>query len=103
MISGARDSELVVADLMTLEPVVVQVTAGIEEAEALMHAKHQPGMEVQHEEGQRRPGAKCHGRRPQARREEADDADRRQHERSECHCGQRQPEHPQQFRGDADT
>ena len=51
MISGARDSELVVADLMTLEPVVVQVTAGIEQAEALMHDRAVSGLPVVDELG----------------------------------------------------
>ena len=44
MISRERDSDLVVGDLMTLEPVVVQVTAGIEEAEALMHDRAVSGL-----------------------------------------------------------
>ena len=51
MISRERDSDLVVADLMTLEPVVVQVTAGIEEAEALMHDRAVSGLPVVDELG----------------------------------------------------
>ena len=47
MISRERDSDLVVGDLMTLEPVVVQVTAGIEEAEALMHDRAVSGLPVE--------------------------------------------------------
>jgi len=43
--------DLVVADLMTLEPVVVQVTAGIEEAEALMHDRAVSGLPVVDELG----------------------------------------------------
>jgi CBS domain-containing protein len=41
---GADD--LVVADLMTLEPVVIDVAAGIEEAEALMHDREVSGLPV---------------------------------------------------------
>ena len=38
--------ELVVADLMTLDPVVVEVEASIEEAEALMHDRAVGGLPV---------------------------------------------------------
>lgn len=52
MTSRERDSDLVVADLMTLEPVVVEVTAGIEEAEALMHDRAVSGLPVVDERGE---------------------------------------------------
>ena len=44
--------DLVVADLMTLEPIVVEVTAGIEEAEALMHDRVVSGLPVVDEGGE---------------------------------------------------
>ncbi|MFL5686858.1 MAG: HPP family protein [Chloroflexota bacterium] len=52
MIGEPRTGDLVVADLMTLEPVVIGVTAGIEEAEALMHDRAVSGLPVVDELGE---------------------------------------------------